>query len=409
MTKLSSRAGIGTIVTHLGEMENPGNSHVMPIYQSSAFILPDVSTGQSLFKDDYAGYYYTRLGNPNARHLASKIAALEGLEILRGDPGRGQDSLVMAEVFSSGMAATTAAFASLKKRGRIISQSSVYGGTFTWLNEIAERFGFQVTWLRDFSVRGWEQAFAEHGDACVAYVETPANPMVDIVDLSAVAEIAHRAGAWMMVDNTFATPVCQRPLNFGADVVIHSTTKYLSGHGAVIGGAVVSRHPDYVRKDLHNTLKTFGASPSPFDCWLANLGMKTLELRVSRHCENAMALAHFLKGHSAVSRVLYPGLPDHPGHAVAAKQMSGFGGMLSFELKGGLQAGVSLMERVKICTLAVSLGNVDTLIQHPASMTHHSVPAEDRLKMGITDGLVRLSVGIENTADLVEDLGQALV
>jgi methionine-gamma-lyase len=210
------------------------------------------------------------------------------------------------------------------------------------------------------------------------------------------------------VDNTFATPYCQRPLSLGADIVVHSTTKFLSGHGALTGGVVVSSHPDYIHKSLYTFVKVLGGIPSPFDSWLANLGLKTFELRMQRHCENAMQTARYLCSHPAVERVYYPGLEDDPGHNIAKRQMQDFGGMLSFELKGGMQAGIRLMERVRLATLAVSLGNVDTLIEHPASMTHGPVARQDRLNQGITDGLVRLSVGIENTADILADLQQGL-
>jgi methionine-gamma-lyase len=230
-----------------------------------------------------------------------------------------------------------------------------------------------------------------------------------VVDLQTVGEIAHQHGAWLAVDNTFATPYCQRPLNLGADIVIHSTTKFLSGHGALTGGAVISSQPDYIHHRLYSIAKVLGGTPSPFDTWLANLGLKTFELRMQRHCENALQVARFLSAHRAIERVNYPGLEDDPGYEIATRQMQAFGGMLSFELAGGMQAGIQLMERVRLATLAVSLGMVDTLIEHPASMTHGSVPREDRLSQGITDGLVRMSVGIENLADILDDLDQALM
>jgi methionine-gamma-lyase len=229
-----------------------------------------------------------------------------------------------------------------------------------------------------------------------------------LVDLAGVAETAHRHKAWLMVDNTFASPYCQRPLTDGADVVLHSTTKYLSGHGLVIGGTVISRHVGWVRKELYGLLKVLGGSASPFDAWLANIGLKTFELRMQRHCENAMLVARYLENHPKVERVYYPGLESHPDHALARRQMHDYGGMIAFELKGGMRAGEALMNHVETCTLAVSLGNVDTLIQHPASMTHSAVPREERLNAGITDGLVRLSVGIENVEDIIRDLDCAL-
>jgi methionine-gamma-lyase len=229
-----------------------------------------------------------------------------------------------------------------------------------------------------------------------------------IVDIQAVVDIAHKAGAWVFADNTFATPYCQRPLTFGVDIVVHSTTKYLSGHGQIVGGTVISQHVDYVNGALYAMLKVLGGNDSPIEAWLANIGMKTFELRMQRHCKNAMKVAEYLEKHPAVERVFYPGLKSHPDHELAKKQMLDFGGMLSFELKGGLAAGEAMMNKVKMMTLAVSLGNVDTLIQHPASMTHAGVPRDVRLASGISDGLVRLSVGIENVEDIIADLEQSL-
>jgi methionine-gamma-lyase len=410
MYHFSASHSIGTLVTHVGEDNNPHHTHVTPIYQTSTFNFPDVATGAGIVARTEPGYYYTRLGNPNLDHLAQKIATLEGLDLIRLQPEADRDTLVAGQVFTSGMAAITAVLFSLLKAGdTVVAQEAVYSATFTFLKEIAPTLGIQVEWVHDISPAGWEAAFNSHPSARLAYAETPANPTMAMVDLKAVVEIAHRHGAWLAVDNTFATPYCQRPLTLGADIVVHSTTKFLSGHGALTGGAVVSPHADYIHKSLYTYVKVLGGIPSPFDSWLANLGLKTFELRMQRHCENAMEVAHFLSTHPAVATVYYPGLEDDPGHKVAVRQMHAFGGMLSFELKGGMQAGIRLMERVRLATLAVSLGNVDTLIEHPASMTHGPVPRKDRLNQGITDGLVRLSVGIENLPDILADLEQGLL
>ena len=410
MYHFSPKHSISTLVTHLGEDENPHHTHVTPIYQTSTFNFPDVATGAGIVARTEPGYYYTRLANPNFDQLARKIATLEGLDLLRLQPEANPDDLVAGQVFSSGMAAITAVLFSLLKAGdTIVAQEAVYSATFTFLKEIAPTLGIQVAWVREASQAGWEAAFAAHPNAKLAYAETPANPTMAVVDLKPLAELAHRQGAWLAVDNTFATPYCQRPLSLGADIVMHSTTKFLSGHGALTGGVVVSAHPEYIRKTLYTFVRTLGGIPSPFDTWLANLGLKTFELRMQRHCDNAIQVARFLATHPAVAEVHYPGLEDDPGHSIAAQQMFAFGGMLSFELKGGMQAGIQLMERVRLATLAVSLGMVDTLIEHPASMTHGPVPHEDRLNQGITDGLVRLSVGIENLPDILADLEQGLV
>ena len=410
MYQFSPNHSLSTLVTHVGEDDNPHHTHVTPIYQTSTFNFPDVATGAGIVARTQPGYYYTRLGNPNLDQLARKIAVLEGIDLIRSQPEADPGVLVVGQVFTSGMAAITAVLFSLLKAGEtIIAQEAVYSATFTFLKDIAPTLGIQVVWINDTSQAGWEEAFAAHPHARLAYAETPANPTMAVVDLKMVADLAHRYGAWLAVDNTFATPFCQRPLSLGADIVLHSTTKFLSGHGALTGGAVVSIHPDYMHKSLYTFVKVLGGIPSPFDSWLANLGLKTFELRMQRHCDNAMQVARFLASHPGVSKVYYPGLEDDPGHAIAAQQMHAYGGMLSFELKGGMQAGIRLMERVRLATLAVSLGNVDTLIEHPASMTHGPVPREDRLHQGITDGLVRLSVGIENLPDILADLDQGLM
>jgi len=401
--------GISTLVTHVAEGEDPLHAHVPPIYQTSTFGFEDVDQGAAIFQHEKPGYAYTRLGNPNQSQTARKIAVLEGLDLLRAQPGRPAEEVVAGLLFSSGMAAITSAILARVRAGQtIIAQEALYSATYGFLNKLAPRYGVRVIWLRDPTPERWEQAFHAHPDAVLAYAESPSNPTMAVVDLAAVAEIAHRYQAWVLVYNTFASPYGQRPLTLGADVVIHSTTKYLSGHGVVIGGAVVSRYPDFVRDDLRTQLEILGGSASPFDAWLTSMGLKTFELRMQRHCENALQAARFLEGHPAVGRVFYPGLESHPDHPVAKKQMSAFGGMMSFELKGGLEAGVSMMNRVRLCSLAVSLGTVDTLISHPASMTHRLVPPEMRQQMGITDGLVRFSVGIENIEDILADLDQAM-
>jgi methionine-gamma-lyase len=410
MYHFSANHSIGTLAIHVGEDNNPYNSHVSPIYQTSTFNFPDVATGAGIIARTEPGYYYTRIANPNLDHLARKIAVLEGLDLIRQKPQANPDSLVAGQVFSSGMAAITALLLSLLKKGdTIIAQEAVYSATFTFLKEIAPTLGIQVAWVRDVSSSEWEATFKAHPGARLAYAETPANPTMALVDLKAVADLAHSHSAWLAVDNTFATPYCQRPLSLGADVVVHSTTKYLSGHGALTGGVVVSSHHDFINTSLQKSVKVLGGIPSPFDAWLANLGLKTFELRMHRHCENATQVANFLSSHPAVEKVCYPGLEDDPGHEIAARQMHAYGGMLSFELKGGLPAGIRLMERVRVATLAVSLGMVDTLIEHPASMTAGPVSEEDRLSQGITDGLVRLSVGIEDLPDILADLEQGLL
>ena len=401
--------GIGSLSTHVGEGDNPFEAHVMPIYQTSTFGFPDVATGAAIFKGEKSGYIYTRMKNPNLDQLALKYAILEGLELLRKDPEVPAENVVGGFVFASGMAAiTTSILARARTGDTVIAQEALYGATYTFLHDLAPRFGINVVFLKDLSPDRWQSAFKENPGASLAYIETPSNPTMAIVDIRAVVDIAHKSGAWVFADNTFATPYCQRPLTFGVDVVVHSTTKYLSGHGQIVGGTVISPHLDYVNGGLYSMLKVLGGNDSPIEAWLANIGMKTFELRMQRHCENAMKVALYLEKHHAVEKVYYPGLKSHRDHELAKKQMFDFGGMLSFELKGGLSAGEAMMNKIKLMTLAVSLGNVDTLIQHPASMTHAGVPREIRLASGISDGLVRLSVGIENVEDILADLEQSL-
>jgi methionine-gamma-lyase len=404
-----ARQGLGTLVNHLGEDASPHSAHLMPIYQTSIFRFSDVNEGRGIVSGSQPGYYYTRLGNPNLELVGRVIAVLEGLDLLRANPDSAIDDIVAGRVFASGMAAITSVIMALARSGdTIIAQENVYSNTYIYLRELAPRLGLQIAWVKDTSLAGWEAAFHANPGAVLAYAETPTNPTLWVVDLQVVAELAHEHGCWLVADNTFASPYCQRPLSLGADVVVHSTTKYLSGHGAVIGGAAVSSHPQFVRGELQAMLKLYGAVPSPFDSWLVHLGLKTFELRMQRHCENASHIARYLEAHPKVAAVHYPGLESHPCHEIAIKQMHAFGGMLSFELKGGYRSGEELMNRVRLATLAVSLGNVDTLIEHPASMTHFGVPPEERLRAGISEGLVRFSVGIENVEDILEDIEQAL-
>ncbi len=409
MDSFNRKHGLGTLANHVGEGHNPHHAHIMPIYQTSTFSFPDVDTGAGIFKGETAGYTYTRLNNPNQVQLAEKIAVLEGIDLLRAQPDKAVEEIVAGMVFGSGMAAITSAILACVRGGdTIITMQGLYGGTYTFMADIAPKYGIEVVWLKDVSPQSWADAFRAHPKARLAYVETPANPALTLVDLKAVSNIAHQYGATVMVDNTFASPYCQRPLTLGADTVVHSTTKYLGGHGTVVGGAVVSRNVAYVHKDLYAMLKILGGIAGPFDCWLVNLGLHTFELRMERHCENALTVARFLEDRPEVARVDYPGLESSPDYDLARKQMLHYGGMIAFELNGGLEAGKAMLDHVRTMTLAVSLGNPDTLIQHPASMTHASVPREARLEGGITDGLVRLSVGVENVEDLLEDLDQSL-
>jgi methionine-gamma-lyase len=409
MKAFSPEHGLGTLVMHYTEGDNPLNAHVTPIYQTSTFSFPDVETARAIYAGEQPGYTYTRTAHPNADQFATKVALLEALDLLRARPGARLEEVAAGKAFASGMAAISAALLARVRAGEtILVQQSLYSNAYNFLSHTAPRLGIEVVFVQDVNEAEWEAALHAHPNTVLIYIETPANPSMLVVDIAMVAEVAHRHGCWLAVDNTFATPYCQRPLALGADIVVHSTTKYLSGLGVIVGGAVVSTRLDYMEQDLNWMMKTVGGAPSPFDAWLANLGLKTFELRMQRHCENALGAARYLKEHSKVAAVYYPGLEDDPGHEVARQQMDAFGGMLSFEVKGGLPAGERLMDRLRLITRAVSLGNVDSLIQHPGSMTHSTVPREERYKMGIRDGLVRFSVGAENLADILSDLEQAL-
>jgi methionine-gamma-lyase len=408
MEKFNPFHGLSTHAVHATEEQNPFNTNVTPIYQSSIYRIPDVATGVSIFEGTTSGYVYTRLSNPTLDQVGQKIAILEGIDLLRKNPDLPAHEVVRGRIFSSGMAAITSTILARVQSGQaVIAQEALYSRTYGFLTE-SERHGIQVEWVSNPDPAAWEAAFEAAPNAAMAYLESPVNPSLSLVDIAAVAEIAHRHNAWLIVDNTFATPYCQRPFNLGADVVVHSTTKYLNGHGLIIGGIAISHHVDFIDHELYDIHKTFGATASPFDTWLLNNGLKTFELRMIRQCDNAMKVARFLEGHPAVSKVFYPGLPSFEYHELAKRQMSAFGGMISFELRGGFSAGEKMMNSVHLCRLAVSLGHLDTLIEHPVSMTQSKVDPAVLAKTGITPGLVRLSVGIENVEDIIADLDQAM-
>ena len=280
--------GLGTLVVHATEEENPFDTNVTPIYQSSIYRIPDVATGAAIFLGETPGYVYSRLSNPTLDQVGQKLAILEGIDLLREDPGRPVEEVVSGRIFASGMAAIVSCILARVQSGQtIITQEALYSRSFGFLNE-AERHGVKAVWISDTSPERWQAAFEANPDAVMAYVESPVNPTLALVDLSAVAEIAHRHNAWLVVDNTFATPYCQRPLTLGADIVIHSTTKYLNGHGLIIGGAAISPHVEFMDNALYDVHKTFGGTASPFDTWLLNNGLKTFEIRMQRQCESSM-------------------------------------------------------------------------------------------------------------------------
>lgn len=385
--------GFATRAVHAGQTPDPVTGALStPIYQTSTFVFRDVAQGAARFSGEEEGYIYTRIGNPTQKALEDKMAGLEG-----GEAGL---------AFGSGMAAVSAVLMALVRQGdHIVHLDALYGCTHAFLHGILSRFGVEATPV-DTSDLDKVRA-AMRPNTRVIYVETLSNPLLKVADIPALSAIAHGAGAKLVVDNTFLTPYLHRPLEQGADVVLHSATKYIGGHGDVIAGIAVG--PKTLMDEIRTTtLKDIGGIISPFNAWLLLRGLKTLHLRMAAHCGNAQTVAEWLLAHPAVDKVYYPGLETFPQQRLAQRLMKGFGGVLSFELKGGFEAGVHLMNSVKLCHLAVSLGDVDTLIEHPASMTHAAVPEEDRLKAGIFPGLVRLAVGIEDAEDIIADLEQGL-
>lgn len=383
MAKDLSRLGFATRAIHAGQEPDPATgATVVPIYATSTY------TQEAPGK--HKGYEYSRSGNPTRTALETCLAALEG-----GERGL---------AFASGLAATTAVLSILKPGEEVVAAADLYGGTYRLLERVFRPWGLVTHYTDDPTPTGFSRLLTPRTK--LVWIETPTNPLLQLVDIHAIAEVTHRHGALLAVDNTFASPYLQQPLRLGADLVVHSTTKYLGGHSDVIGGAVIGR------AELLGPIAFYqnaaGGVPGPFDAYLTLRGLKTLEVRMQKHCANARRLAHWLAEHPRVEKVYYPGLTNHPGHELAVKQMRDFGGMLSLRLCGGTEAAQRFMTRTKLFSLAESLGGVESLLCHPATMTHASIPVEIRTARGIDDGLLRLSVGIEDVEDLEEDLRQAL-
>jgi methionine-gamma-lyase len=363
-----------------------------PIYQTSTFKFDNADQGAALFKGELDGYIYTRLLNPTVEAMENAIAELEG----------GHKALGCA----SGMAAISTMFMALLKSGdHVVCSNSVYGPTLTLLQNVFCKFGVETTAVNTDIEGEIEKAIKPHTK--IVYIETPANPMISITDLEKAASLAHKNNALLVVDNTFMSPALQQPFKFDVDIIVHSMTKYLNGHADVVGGIIVVKD-ESTYQAFRKILNQHGGVVDPFNAFLVHRGLKTLAIRMQKHCENAKVVAEHLLKHPKVKYVRYPGLKDHHNYEIGLKQHKDFGGMLSFELKGGFDAGKKVMDSVKFCTLAVSLGGVETLIQHPASMTHLTMGEKARKAAGITEGLVRLSVGIENVKDILDDLEQAL-
>ncbi len=388
-----SRAKFATLCVHgSGTVDPQTGALSTPIYQSSTFAFKSAQHGAALFAGEEEGYVYTRLGNPTQAALEREMAFLEGGEA--------------ALAFASGMAAISGVILYLCRNGdNLVSSDTVYGGTHNLYKETLPLWDIEAREVDATNLEKIEAAIDEHTK--LIFIETPANPTLSIIDIQACAEIAHRHNIPLVVDNTFATPYLQRPLELGADIVIHSATKYIGGHGDTVAGIVIGKKEliDQLRAQI---LRDIGGIISPLNAWLLLRGLKTLPVRMDRHCANALEVAKFLSLHPKVNWVRYPGLLTHPQHELAKRQMRNFGGMVTFEVKGGRKAGEKLMNNVGLITLAVSLGDCDSLIEHPASMTHSTYSPEELEEVGITEGLIRLSVGLEDVSDIITDLKLAL-
>ena len=402
---LKNFKGFGSLAIHAGHIQDPMYAHLTPLYASSTYVYDEAEQGMRRFSGQEPGYIYSRWGNPTMSEAERKIAAMETYRIEKD----GQPLEAMAILHASGMAAISSLFMSTLKAGdKILTHYSLYSGTEQYMKQLLEPLGLTavIVDLRDLELA--EKVLKEDPGIRLVYLETPANPTLQCVDLQALSTLAKQYGKITACDNTFATPYLQQPFRYGIDFVIHSTTKFLNGHGTAIGGVLVGTDMEFMKTTATRAHRLLGGNSNAFDAFLLVNGMKTLEVRMQRHCENAMQVANYLDSHAAISKVNYNGLPSHPDFAVSAKQMSHPGAMMSFELKDGFDAGVRFMNRLQLCTRTVSLGTCDTLLSHPASMSHSSVPREQRIEYGISDGLIRLSVGMENIEDILEDFQQAL-
>lgn len=376
--------GFATRAVHAGQAPDPATGAIMtPVYLTSTYVQE--------FPEKHKGFDYARTVHPTREALQKNLASLEGAKF--------------GLCFASGMAATSTIAEALNPGDHVLCGNDLYGGTYRVFTKVFARFGLTFSFVDTTDLGAVEAAFTPKTK--LVWVETPSNPLLKITDLRAVARLAKAKGVKLVVDNTFASPALQRPLELGADVVVHSTTKYMGGHSDVVGGAILTSD-EALYKEYKFLQNAVGAVPGPLDCFLLLRGTKTLPLRMAKHCENAAAVAKHLSSHPEVARVHYPGLPQHPGHEIAKAQMSGFGGMISFELKGDIERAKRMISSCRIFSLAESLGGVESLAGHPASMTHGSIPREERLKAGLTDGLVRLSVGVEDAKDLIADLDRAI-
>ena len=398
-------SGWSSIAVHGGHQQDPRYAHQVPIYASSTYVYDTAEQGMRRFSGEEEGYIYSRWGNPTMTEAEKKITALETFGLIDKNGSALQAKGIL---HASGMAAiSTLILSTLKPGDKILTHFSLYGGTDELLQKILPGLNIsaEIIDLRDLNKA---ETAMKTGGIKMLYLETPANPTIQCVDLEELCKLAKYYKIVVACDNTFATPYLQQPFRYGADFIVHSTTKFLNGHGTAIGGILLGRDIEFMKGHVTKVHRLLGGNANPFDAFLLTQGIKTLELRMERHCANAMEVANFLEKHSAVAKVNYTGLVSHADHLIAKKQMRRPGGMLSFELKKGLQGGIDFMNKLKMCVRTVSLGTCDTLLSHPASMSHAGIPKEQRHKYGITDGLIRMNVGIENAQDIIADLEQAL-
>jgi methionine-gamma-lyase len=406
MNKKISLTGISSVALHTSGKDNADFAHLTPIYASSTFTFDTAQQGSDRFAGADKTRIYSRWGNPTFTAAEEIIAALETFGINDAD---GNPLKVKALLHASGQAAMTTLFMSNLTGGdTVLSHFSLYGGTHELLHKVLGETGVKTTIvdMRDLTLV--EDAIKKDPSIKLIHIETPANPTIQCVDIEAVTKLAKQKNIIVSVDNTFATPYLQQPFRYGVDFVFHSTTKFLNGHGSAIGGVLLGRDLEFMRTKVWKWHALLGGNSNPFDAFLLTQGMKTLELRMDRHCDNAMQVADYLSKHPAIAHVNYNGLDSHPDHAVTQKQMRHPGALMSYELKGGLEAGRRFIDALQMCVRAVSLGTLDTLVSHPATMSHFGLKPEERIQFGITDGLIRMSVGIENVADILTDLEQAL-
>jgi len=398
--KKFSMNGFSSVAVHGGHKKDPNYAHLVPVYASSTYVYDTAEQGMRRFSGEEEGYIYARWGNPTVSEAEEKIAALEAFDLNLDLKGI---------LHSSGMAAiATLMLGTLKTGGKILTHYSLYGGTEELLQKVLPGLGITAVIADLRQIDKVEDLIKGDKGIKMMYLETPANPTIQCIDLQDLSAIAKRHNLIVACDNTFATPYLQQPFKYDVDFVVHSTTKFLNGHGTAIGGCLIGRDIEKMNTIITKTHRLLGGSASPFDAFLLINGMKTLELRMERHCSNAAAVAGHLEKHSSIEKVNYAGLLSHADHATAMKQMKHPGPMMSFEVKGGLQSGIDFMNKLQMCVRTVSLGTCDTLLSHPASMTHYGVPKEQREQYGITDGLIRMNVGIEDVNDIINDLEQAL-